>query len=93
MSTASLEKNNKKYKISNEKVLELLFKEVGTPFNEIKISSVNVYGDFYRVNVWNSINHSFLTSVGYISASYFFSVDEEKISLKQVYTKELAWVK
>lgn len=80
---ATLEKTkSKSSKISENEVLELLFSKVEKPQDIMKISCVNVYDSNYRVNIWQSLNHPFLKSAGFICASYFFSVDDHKIKIK-----------
>lgn len=75
-------KSSKKSNISNDKVLEMLYEKVGTPENPLLVSCINVFDSSYRVNIWHSLNHPFLKSAGYISASYFFTVDNDVITIK-----------
>jgi len=82
ITSCSEKKVKKSSKISEDKVLELLFSKVGFPSNPMRISCVNVFNSFYRVNVWHSSNNAFLSNAGYISASYFFSINDEVVELK-----------
>jgi hypothetical protein len=78
-SEATLSKpKTKNVKFSEKEVLEKLFSKIGNPVDAIKISCVNVFSDFYRINIWHSINHPFLPNAGIISASYFFKCTEKE---------------
>lgn len=80
MSEATLSKPKKKTtKLSENEVLELLYSKVGKPENYLKVSCVNVFSNFYRVNIWHSINHDFLKNAALISASYFFKIVDKDI--------------
>jgi hypothetical protein len=72
----------KESKLSEEKVLEMLYEKVGTPENPMRVSCVNVFGSNYRVNIWQSLNHPFLASAGFISASYFFTIKDDFVIIK-----------
>lgn len=74
--------SSKKSNISNDKVLEMLYEKVGKPNNALLVSCYNVFDSSYRVNVWHSLNHPFLNNAGYISASYFFSIENDVIIIK-----------
>lgn len=78
--SATIEKTKtKKIKLSENEVLELLYSKVGKPENYLKISCINVFDNFYRVNVWHSINHDFLKNAALISTSYFIKIVENDI--------------
>ena len=67
-------------KISEDDVIDLLFKQVQKPKNCIKIKAVNVYGNRYRINIWTVVHEDGFDK-NKITQSYFAIVDSNKIKI------------
>jgi len=82
-STVLKEPESKPSKITDEKVLEMLWKIVDKPKNCLKVKVVNVFDSFYRINVWSEYHDSLhnIQKVR-ISNSYFCKVNGDVLSLK-----------
>ena len=84
----STESPKESSKISNDAVLGLVMAKVEKIDRLIKSSVCNVYGNRYRVNFWQGIEHSFVSNAGQIVASYFVSVDDNmKLTILSTYIK------
>ena len=67
-------------KISDEQILDFLFKQVEKPKNYFKIKVVNVFGTRYRINVWSKIEEEELTKCK-ITHSYFIRVIDDILTV------------
>lgn len=76
-----MEKEEPVSKISDDQVLNLLFKQIEKPKNYFKIKVINVFGSNYRINFWSSFDEDGLTKtkIGY---SYFVRVVDEVLTVK-----------
>ena len=71
---------NEAEKISDDQVLDLLFKQVEKPKNYFKLKVINVFGYNYRINIWSNIEEDGLTKCK-ISHSYFVRVVDDILTI------------
>ena len=71
---------NEAEKISDDKVLDLLFKQVEKPKNYFKMKVINVFGYNYRINIWSNTEEEGLTKCK-ISHSYFVRVVDDILTI------------
>lgn len=72
---------NEEKKISEDKILEMLFEQIEKPKNYFRIRAINVYDNAYRVNIWCEYEENNLTKrkIGY---SYFVKVYGNELVIK-----------
>lgn len=71
---------NEAEKISDDKVIDLLFKQVEKPKNYFKLKVINVFGYNYRINIWSNTEEEGLTKCK-ISSSYFVRVVDDILTI------------
>jgi hypothetical protein len=69
-------------KISEQHVLDLLFKQVEKPKKYFKIKVVNVYDNSFRINIWGEFEKDNLLKRKIIY-SYFVKVVDESLNIVQ----------
>ena len=82
MSSAVLEEKTieKVAKISENQILDMLWREKGKPKNYLKIKVVNVFDNAYRVNVWSEFEDEiYKINRVRISHSYFCKVVDQEL--------------
>jgi hypothetical protein len=68
--------------ITEQYVLDLLFQQVEKPKKYLKIKSINVYDNAYRVNIWCEFDKDNLTKRK-IAHSYFVKVIDGSLKIIQ----------
>jgi hypothetical protein len=68
--------------MTNEFEIErLLFQQVGKPDNYLTIKAINVFGDYYRVNIYTQTEDGTLIKKRIGNNSYFCCVNKEGLRI------------
>ena len=83
MTTATIEKAEKVEILSENEIINLLFKQVNEPDNVYKIKVINVFDNAYRINIWTEIfDDALKLNKIKISHSYFCKLNKNELFVK-----------
>lgn len=67
--------------MNDDKIRELLFKQVERPKGLLHVKAINVFENRYRINLWVKIDEDGVEKTK-IAASYFAVLDRDELRIK-----------
>lgn len=75
------DKRQKEVFVSEDKIIELLFKRVEKPKGLFDIKIVNVFDNRYRINLWIRVEDKGVSKTK-VGTSYFAILEEDSLKIK-----------